>query len=113
MANRRPLSAPPSANHSNSFAYKCPVSQLPSIDSLTNAPGVGCPKSEQQTKTKTRSPLESALAKNAPVTPLQSALPKSLALKPFRIRTCRKWRGEGQMVNQRPQVASALDVVGV
>jgi hypothetical protein len=39
--------------------------------------------------------LESALTEKAPVTPLQSALPKSLDLKPFRIRTYEKRRGEG------------------
>jgi hypothetical protein len=39
--------------------------------------------------------LESALPENAPVTRLESALPKTLDLKPFRIRTYKKWRGEG------------------
>ena len=39
--------------------------------------------------------LESAVPKNAPVTLLESALTKSLALKPFRIRTYKKRRGEG------------------
>jgi hypothetical protein len=40
--------------------------------------------------------LESALAKNAPVTPLGSALTNSLNLKSFRIRTYEKWRGGGE-----------------
>jgi hypothetical protein len=39
--------------------------------------------------------LESALAKNAPVTPLGSALTKLLNLESFRIRTYEEWRGEG------------------
>jgi hypothetical protein len=39
--------------------------------------------------------LESALAKNSRVTRLESALTKMLRLKSFRIRTYKKWRGEG------------------
>ena len=45
------------------------------------------------------SPLKSALPQNAPVTPLQSADPKTLALNSFRIRTCKKGWGRGQIVN--------------
>jgi hypothetical protein len=40
-------------------------------------------------------PLQSALPQNAPITRLESALPNSLDLKSFRIRTCKKWWGEG------------------
>jgi hypothetical protein len=40
-------------------------------------------------------PLQSALPKNALITRLESALPNSLDLKPFRIRTSEKRRGEG------------------
>src|SRR5271156_350560 len=40
-------------------------------------------------------PSESALPQSRRVTRLESALPKSLDLKSFRIRTYKKWRGEG------------------
>jgi hypothetical protein len=46
--------------------------------------------------------LESALAKNAPVTLLGSALTNPLNLKCFRIRTYEKRRGRGGIVNQPP-----------
>jgi hypothetical protein len=49
------------------------------------------------------SPLESALPQNNRVTRLESALPKSLDLKSFRIRTSKKWRGEGGKVLTRDQ----------
>ena len=42
--------------------------------------------------------LESAVPKITCVTPLESALPKWLNLKSFRIRTCKKRRGEGVKV---------------
>jgi hypothetical protein len=69
------------------------------------------------------SPLESALPKNSRVTRLESALPKSLDLKSFRIRTSKKWRGEGGKLLTRDQrkfmirrllwMASFAPVVGV
>jgi hypothetical protein len=46
--------------------------------------------------------LESALAKNAPVTLLGSALTNPLNLNCFRIRTYEKRRGRGVIVNQPP-----------
>jgi hypothetical protein len=49
------------------------------------------------------SPLESALPQNNRVTRLESALPKSLDLKSFRIRTSKKWRGEGGKLLTRDQ----------
>src|SRR5271163_5332293 len=52
--------------------------------------------------------LESALPENAPVTRLESALPKSLDLKPFRIRTCEKWRGWGGKVLTRNRGGSCV-----
>ena len=56
-------------------------------------------------------PVESALPKNTPVTPVQSALPHSLDLKPFRIRTYRNRRGEGDLLTRRsiPAALQALD----
>ena len=49
------------------------------------------------------SPSESALPQNPSVTRLESALPKSLDLKSFRIRTYKKWRGEGGKLLTRDQ----------
>src|SRR5712692_6101070 len=54
------------------------------------------------------SPLQCALAKNAPATPLECAFTKSLDLKPFRIRTCRKHRGARvNIVNVSPFLGEA------
>jgi hypothetical protein len=63
MVKPRVLAPPNSSNRSDSCGYKSLIPQVPSIDNLTNAPGVVHPKSEHQANAKTLSPLESALAK--------------------------------------------------
>src|SRR5712692_3498686 len=53
------------------------------------------------------SPLQCALAKNAPATPLEYAFTKSLDLKPFTTRTYRKHRGGVNIVNLPPFLGEA------
>src|ERR1700722_7573589 len=52
---------------------------------------------QERTSSEVRKPKSFRIrtSQNAPITRLESALPNSLDLKPFRIRTYKKWRGGG------------------